>query len=197
MEDSDDALWQLTRKGDREAFGELFRRHHRAIYNYCFRRVGDWSSAEDLVSIVFLEAWRKRTTDLLPGKVLPWLYGVATNVLRNRHRAERRYADALRCLPVADAVPDFVDDAAQRLDDQRLAAELLARLSQLPRRDQDVLTLCGWSGLTYEETAFALGVPVGTVRSRLSRARSRFRELEARNGHSRDTRDSPEEAIDS
>ena len=75
-------------------FGLLFERHARAIYN-CFRRTADWAVAEDLTSIVFLEAWRRRERELLPEKVLPWLYGIATNVIRNRRRSLRRHAAAL------------------------------------------------------------------------------------------------------
>ena len=71
---------------DERSLGLLFERHAKLIYNYCFRRVGNWATAEDLVSVVFLEAWRKRGTLLDPEKALPWLYGIATNVVRNRRR---------------------------------------------------------------------------------------------------------------
>ena len=95
MRPDDGMLWARVRAGDGEALGRLFERHGTAIYNYCFRRVGAWATAEDLVSIVFLEAWRHRGQQLPADKVLPWLYGIATNVVRNRRRAERRYAAAL------------------------------------------------------------------------------------------------------
>ena len=71
---SDDVLWERPRGGDAEAFTALFERHATVIYNYCFRRIAGWSAAEDLLSIVFLEAWRRRGKRLPPGKVLPWLY---------------------------------------------------------------------------------------------------------------------------
>ena len=86
---------------DERSLGLLFERHAKLIYNYCFRRVGNWATAEDLVSVVFLEAWRKRGTLLDPEKALPWLYGIATNVVRNRRRWERRYAAALSRIPPA------------------------------------------------------------------------------------------------
>ena len=95
----DSVLWSRARSGDSEAFGVLFERHGRTIYNYCFRRVGSWAVAEDLVSIVFLEAWRRVDKQLPSGKELPWLFGIATNVVRNRRRSERRYAAALRRVP--------------------------------------------------------------------------------------------------
>lgn len=177
--DRDDVLWRQVHAGDADAFATLYRRHADAVYNYCFRRVGDWNVAEDLVSIVFLEAWRRRDADVHPGKVLPWLYGIATNVVRNRRRSQRRYAAALRRVPAERSTPDLADDAVVRADDERQMKRLLARVSELPRQEQDVLALCVWSGLGYEDAAWALGVPVGTVRSRLSRARTHLRELDA------------------
>jgi RNA polymerase sigma-70 factor (ECF subfamily) len=159
-----------------EGFGTLFERHGRAIYNYCFRRTADWAAAEDLASIVFLEAWRKReSVQIHDETALPWLYGVATNVVRNRARSMRRHRAALERLPRGHE-PDFANDAVERLDDARRMRNVLESFRLLPRRDQDVLALCIWSELSYEEAAVALGVPVGTVRSRLARARSRLRD---------------------
>jgi RNA polymerase sigma-70 factor (ECF subfamily) len=183
--ENDDLLWWSARNGDADAFTTLFERHAKTIYNYCFRRVGDWSAAEDLLSVVFLEAWRRRDKELPPGKVLPWLYGIATNVVRNRRRAERRYRAALARVPAARAANDFGDDADVRLDDERRMRDALALLKTLPRGQQDVFVLCAWGDLSYEDAAFALGVPVGTVRSRLSRARRSLEELDAPRGHER------------
>jgi RNA polymerase sigma factor (sigma-70 family) len=181
--DTDLSLWDRARRGDVEAFGRLFERHARAIYNFCFRRTADWSSAEDLTSIVFLEAWRRRDVELLPDKVLPWLYGIATNVVRNRRRSSRRHAAALARFAPPDAPPDFTEEILDRLDDEREWAGVLRLVSRLPQRQQDVLALCVWTGLSYEDAALALGIPVGTVRSRLARARIRLRELAAASGH--------------
>ena len=183
VEPDDSVLWSRARSGDRDAFGALFERHARTIYNYCFRRVGDWSAAEDLVSIVFLEAWRRRDSKLPEGKEVPWLLGVATNVVRNRRRSERRHAAALRRVPPPSPTADFAEDAAERLDDERLMARALALLAKLPLREREVFALCAWSDLSYEDAALALGIPVGTVRSRLSRARARLRELDTAFGH--------------
>ncbi len=179
----DSVLWSRSRKGDRDAFGLLFERHARTIYNYCFRRTGTWDAAEDLVSMVFLEAWRRRSKRLPIGKELPWLYGIATNVIRNRRRSERRYAAALRRVAAPECSPSFEDDSDARIDDEELMARALDLLAHLPRREQEVFALCVWSELSYEDAAVALGVPVGTVRSRLSRARRRLRELAASRGH--------------
>jgi RNA polymerase sigma-70 factor, ECF subfamily len=181
--DTNLSLWDRARRGDVEAFGRLFERHARAIYNFCFRRTADWSTAEDLTSVVFLEAWRRRDVELLPDKVLPWLYGIATNVVRNRRRSSRRHAAALARFAPPDAPPDFTEEILDRLDEERDMAGVLRLVSQLPQRQQDVLALCVWTGLSYEDAALALGVPVGTVRSRLARARIRLRELAAASGH--------------
>lgn len=185
MEPSDADLWTRSRAGDRDAFGELFERHANAIYNYCFRRAGSWTTAEDLLSIVFLEAWRRRDKTLPPAKVLPWLYGIATNVVRNHRRSERRFAAALGRLPRIEPEPDFARRVAERLDDERQAQQALVLLGTLPKREQDVYVLCAVEELPYEDAALALDLPVGTVRSRLSRARARLRELDPGRGHER------------
>jgi RNA polymerase sigma-70 factor, ECF subfamily len=195
--DLDDAtLWSRSRAGDTAAFGLLFERHAKEIYNYCFRRLGEWSAAEEAVSVVFLEAWRRRDKELPPDKVLPWLYGVATNVLRNQRRSERRFSAALRRVPLPAVTPDFSGEADERLDEERQMRRVLLLMAQLPQREQEVLALCVWSGLSYEEAAIALAIPVGTVRSRLSRARQRFRELVPEFGHEDRAARTAEEVLD-
>jgi RNA polymerase sigma-70 factor (ECF subfamily) len=185
---ADTALWRRLQTGDADAFGELFERYATSIYNYCFRRVGDWATAEDLTSIVFLEAWRRRSKDLQPGTVRPWLYGIAVNVIRNRRRSERRYRSALQRVTLERLEADFADEIEQRLTDETQMKRVLRLVEELPRREQEILSLCVWSGLTYDETSAALGIPVGTVRSRLARARTRLRELEGVTGHSEGAR---------
>ena len=189
----DSLLWQRVRTGDAEAYGLLFERHADAIANYCFRRVGDWATAEDLLSIVFLEGWRRRDKQLPPGKVLPWLYGIAGNVVRNQRRAQRRYAAALRRLREAEPEAYAVERADERLDEERQMKRVLALVGRLPRREQEVFALCAWSEFSYEDAALALGIPVGTVRSRLSRARARLRELEPAFGHEEGVKATAEE----
>ena len=183
MESWDASLWARSRAGDAAAFGMLFELHAKAIYNYCFRRIGDWTAAEDMLSIVFLEAWRRREKELSADKVLPWLYGIATNVVRNQRRSERRFAGALRRMPETQPEANFAERSDERLDDERQMRRALALLSQSPRHEQEVFVLCAWMELSYEDAAFALGLPVGTVRSRLSRARRRLRELDPGFGH--------------
>jgi RNA polymerase sigma-70 factor (ECF subfamily) len=176
---SDESLLKASANGDERAFSELYERHARTIYNYLFRRLGDWSEAEDLTAVVFLEAFRRRSeVVVVEGKLLPWLYGIATNVLRNRRRAmwrHRRLVAQLAREPRTDVSPDV----AARSEAAEQMRAVLERIAILPRQQQDVIALCTWSGLSYEEAAAALGAPVGTVRSRLSRARAALDSLPA------------------
>ena len=183
LEPSDADLWARSRAGDGDAFGLLFDRHARLIYNFCFRRIGGRESAQDMLSMVFLEAWRRREKELPADKVLPWLYGIATNVARHQHRSERRFAAALSRVPRAEPEPDLAGATVERLDYEQQAQQALKLLRMLPKREQDVFVLCAGMELSYEDAALALGLPVGTVRSRLSRARARLRELAPDSGH--------------
>jgi RNA polymerase sigma factor (sigma-70 family) len=145
---SDRDLWHRASSGSDAAFGALFERHGPAVYNYCFRRTGNWSAAEDLMAATFLEAWRKRdevhiTTDSLR----PWLLGVATNLMRNQRRSNRRREAALQRVRIDALEPNFVDDVAGRIDDERRMTELLNVLSRMPLREREVIVLVDWSAL--------------------------------------------------
>ena len=188
---SDQDEWnRVATASDPDAFAILFDRHAKTIYNYAFRRCGDWSMAEEIVAVTFLEAWRKRGgVELEQLSARPWLLGVATNVLRNFLRARRRYRVAVDRLAGWDTeVPWDDDEIADRLDAEKTAAVLRRAIGQLPKRQQDVVWLCLVEENSYREASEALGIAVGTVRSRLSRARSTLRsdgalELFWRAGH--------------
>jgi RNA polymerase sigma factor (sigma-70 family) len=181
-------LWDRAVDGDHESFGVLFERHARSVYNHCFRRTASWADAEELTSAVFMEAWRRRReVRPIDDSARPWLLGVANNLLRNHRRSLRRYRAALARLPAPCAQPDPADDIAGRLADERQMSRVLALVERLPRRDQEVLALCAWSDLTYREAALVLGIPVGTVRSRLARARARLAEMDGNPHEPRDT----------
>jgi RNA polymerase sigma-70 factor (ECF subfamily) len=166
-----------VRASDPDAFAVLFDQHAQAVYRYAVGLTGNWSAAEEVVSLTFLEAWRLRQT-VRPdgGSLRPWLLGIAVNVTRNQARAARRHQAALSRLVPPPAQPDFADDLTTRLDDRGRLAAARAAVGSLPARERDVL-LCVWSGLSSAEAAQALGVPDGTVRTRLARARRHLRAL--------------------
>lgn len=169
-------LWRRAAEGNRDAFATLFDRHASAVYTYCFRRTADWALAEDMTSVVFLEAWRRRhEIEPRTASALPLLLGVATNVIRNEHRSLRRYRIALARLPPLEPDRDFADDVTDRLDDARHMRALLRTLRELPVPEQEAIALCVWQRLTSAEAAEALGIPDTTVRTRLSRGLARLR----------------------
>ena len=155
-------------------FGVLFDRHARAVHRLCARRTGDLDLAHDLTSVTFLEAWRRRDTMPADVDVMPWLMGIAINVSRNAMRSRRRYAAALARLPPPAAEPDHADRIVNQSTAQAQLGRAVAALASLSANERDVMTLICWEKLTYEQAAAALGVPLGTVRSRLSRARRRL-----------------------
>ncbi|MFE3129593.1 RNA polymerase sigma factor [Streptomyces hydrogenans] len=169
---------ERIRAGDRAAFAKIFDEHARVVYAHAVRTTGDWAVAEDVMSLTFLEAWRLR--DKLAEEVKSvraWLLGIATNVMRNTARTARRHREAMSRLAPPESLPDFSDElVGQMADSQRLAAVARA-LQRLRRTEREVFTLVVWSGLGYAAAAEALQVPVGTVRSRLSRAREKLRGL--------------------
>lgn len=161
----------------------LWDQYAQRIYRYCFRRTADHELAEDLTSMVFLEAWRTRAKSQLSRESdLPWLYGVASNLLRKQWRTQHRYRGALARLPKPRDEHDLAQDVVERLDDRELMARVLQSLHTLPQIEQEVLSLCVWEDLSPKEVALALNVPEATVRTRLHRARRRLRFLTEPNG---------------
>ncbi|MGW2932123.1 RNA polymerase sigma factor [Streptomyces sp. NPDC001156] len=168
-----------VRAGDSSAFAELFDSYARAVYNHAFRLTADWSAAEDVMAATFMEAWRLRDkVEPEGGSLRPWLLGIATNTARNQYRSNRRYRAAAAAAAAAEpVVPDHADEVADRVDDRRRLVTALTALAALRRPEREVITLCLGEGLDYEAAAEALGIPVGTVASRLSRARKKLRAL--------------------
>lgn len=166
---------------DREALAAAFDAHAQDVFRFCVRGCQDRDLAEDLMSVVFLEAWRSRDRAVLvDGSLRPWLYGVATNVLRNSARASRRHRAALdryRRLDPPVEVPDHADDVARAADEESDAAAMDAAFGELSRKDRDVADLCLREGLSPADAAAALGLPVGTVKSRLAHARAHLRRV--------------------
>ena len=176
---SDRSLWDRTVDGDADAFAQLYDRHARAIYNFLYRRTASWSDAEDLTSAVFLQAWRRRSEVVLDREsALPWLLRTADYTVRNDWRSKMRYR---RALAAAERLPteigDHADEVAGRIDDDERIRAARASLKHLRRQEREIIELCVWAGLDQAAAAVALDVPIGTVKSRLSRARKRLREL--------------------
>ncbi|MET8605937.1 RNA polymerase sigma factor [Streptomyces rubiginosohelvolus] len=172
---SDDAAVIAESLDRPERFSELYRRHARDIHQYAARRLGD-AAADDITADTFLSAFRTRTRyDPERPSAKPWLYGIAANLIGKHRRSEVR---ALRALartgqdPVAES---WVDRADSRVVAQSVHAGLAAALAGLSAGDRHVLLLVAWADLTYQEVADALSIPIGTVRSRLNRARRKVR----------------------
>ena len=148
-------------------FSSLYERHLRAVASYVARRTGPGLS-EDLTAEVFVRAFRKRAVFRDEhGSALPWLMGIANNLIADHRRAERRRLEMLRRLATTRPVSVEADGAV-------LAPELVGELLRLPAADRDTLLLVVWGELSYAEAATALSVPIGTIRSRIARARHRL-----------------------
>jgi RNA polymerase sigma-70 factor (ECF subfamily) len=160
-----------------EQFALLFDRYAAQLHRYAARRLGS-SAADDIVAETFLAAFRRRDRyDLGRGCARPWLYGIATTLIARQRRGEVRLYRALARTgldPLVEPVDEQVVSRVAAQAQQRALAEALAQLAQ---GERDVLLLVAWGELSYEEAAQALTVPLGTVRSRLARARAKVRAL--------------------
>lgn len=158
------------------AFAELFERHERVVGAFAARRVGS-HGAEDVLSETMLVAFRRRGDfDLAWDSAKPWLLGIASRVIK-AYRAQE--AAQWRSFAASAASGGQVTDAAIEAADDRADATaavraLAPRIASLAPRDRETLLLYAWGDLTYEEIAIALGVPVGTIRSRLNRVRRKL-----------------------
>jgi RNA polymerase sigma factor (sigma-70 family) len=158
-----------------EWFAALLDRHGDEIHRYAARRLGA-QLADDVAAETFLTAFRKRSSyDVTRPDARPWLYGIATHAVRDFKRAEVRRNRMLARVESDVAAEPFDERSDSRVTAQQLAPQLAAVLAKLSAADRDLLLLVAWAELTYEETAQALGVPVGTVRSRLHRLRKKVR----------------------
>jgi RNA polymerase sigma factor (sigma-70 family) len=160
---------------DPRQFALIFDRYFPAVHRYVARRLGP-NLADDLAQETFAIAFERRSTfDPSHESARPWLFGIAGNLLRHYGRTERRQLLAYARTGVDRASDPGFEAAEDRVDAQALGPALARALASLGRRDREVLLLHAWAGLSYEEIARALEVPVGTVRSRLFRARRRIR----------------------
>jgi len=161
-------------------FRELYERCHRPVLAYFQRRLPR-SEAFDATEEVFLVVWR-RLNDVPDGDgALPWLYGIAHNVLLNQQRSARRER-RLKSRLASDPIPPM-PDTAQQIVDQAEQEAVVSSLSTLPYRDREILRLTYWEELPHAQIADVLGCSVGAVDVRLHRAKRRLRKALARAGH--------------
>ncbi|MGH1550542.1 RNA polymerase sigma factor [Leifsonia poae] len=171
-------MLERVRDGDADAFGDLFDLHHDRVFRQALRMTASLHDAEDVTAVVFLEAWRRRDAMReVNGSVVAWLLVMTNYVFRNYARASRRYREGLQQLPPPENAPDHADAVDDRIDRDARRSAMRAALARLPKRDQDILTLCVLEELSTADAAAALGVAPGTVKSRLSRAKARLTEL--------------------
>jgi RNA polymerase sigma factor (sigma-70 family) len=172
-----DAELVLQSGADPSAFEFVFARHVTAIHRFVARRV-EPAVVEELVSETFATAFdRRRKYRPEYPDARPWLFGIATNLMRHHRRSERARLAAYARVDPAQPVDGIDGEALERLHARAGRGELARALGKLRRGDRDALLLFAWGELSYEEIALALDIPVGTVRSRINRARRRVREL--------------------
>lgn len=180
-EDTTDGEAIAASVADPPRFGQVFDRHVDAIYGYLCRRVGR-ASAEELTSETFARAFDGR--ERFSGEdALPWLFGIASNLIRHHARAERRQLAAYARVASQDARNQVDDEVESRVDAAAMVPALAEALRRLRPDERDVLLMHAWQGLSYRDIADALGIAIGTVGSRLSRARAAVREVLRECGH--------------
>ncbi|MCW2918736.1 MAG: putative sigma factor [Actinomycetia bacterium] len=182
-EDDDASL--IERSTDEpEIFATIFDRHAAKLRGYVARRLGP-DTADDIVAETFLIAFRRRQSyDLARTNAAPWLYGIATKLIGEHRRAEVRMFRAYARTGVDPLVVEAHDEGViAAVTAQGQSSRLAVALASLKARDRDALLLIAWGDLSYEETARALAVPVGTIRSRLNRARRQLREALGASGY--------------
>ena len=157
-----------------EAFADVYRRHAPVIRRYAARRLGR-DAAEDVVSETFLAAFKQRDRYRSSfDDARPWLLGIANNLIARRRSHELRQLRLLAKTGIDPVVASFAEEVEQRVSSTAVNRRLAAALARLPSAQREALLLVAWGELSYPEAAAALGIPVGTVRSQISRARKRL-----------------------
>ena len=171
----DDATVIRDSMSDPERFAVLVRRHAPAIQRYVTRRIGR-EAAEDVAAETFLIAFRQRGYYTDDGRdCLPWLYGIATRLAHRHWRGETRQLNLLARTGIDPVTEPFTDRVDAEVSANAAKARLAAAVARLPAGQRDALLLLVWADLSYDQIARATGVPMGTVQSRISRARRRLR----------------------
>lgn len=173
---SDSALWLEASAGTERSFAVLFDRYRTRIFRKAYAQVRSVPDAEDVVALVFLEAWRSRTkVRIVDGSLLPWLLTVTNYVLLNQARTARRYSRLLAAVPASDQEPDHADQVLERLDRDATLVAVRRAMGKLSAQEQMILDLCLVEEMSTATAAAVLDIPVGTVKSKLHRAREKIR----------------------
>lgn len=185
MQPSDKYLVQKAREGDRSAFEELYTRYKKPIYNYIYRLIGNRAVAEELAQETFIKVYTNISSYRPTGKVSSWIYSIAGNLAKNELRS-RGYRKAVSLeAKISDdeklKLKDMLANGSFKPDEIAQNRELRERIQKvinmLDVKHKEVLVLCDVQGLSYEEAAEVMDCSVGTVASRLSRARAAFVKL--------------------
>lgn len=166
----------LARSGeDPASFAAIYDRHADDVHRFVLRRLGR-DLADDLTADTFAAAFRQRDRfDGSRGTARPWLFGIAANLIGKHRRSEIRALRAVARLHADPVAASWEDLADERVAASSTGPALASALAKLSVADRNVLLLVAWADLTYTEVAQALQLPVGTVRSRLNRARRKVR----------------------
>lgn len=171
-------IWERAKRGDPDAFATIFDSHRDRVFGHALRLMRSGHDAEDITALVFFEAWRRRTSvRVVNGSVIAWLLVTTNYVAMNATRTAARHRKAMSRIPSPVAEDDHADVVLDRLDTEQRTTRLSQAFAKLSGIDRDVLTLCVVNDFSLAEAAAALAVPVGTVKSRLSRAKQRLASL--------------------
>jgi RNA polymerase sigma factor (sigma-70 family) len=172
----DRTLWEQASRGDRAAYGELYRRHAEAVWNYAYRLTVSWASAEDLTSSTFLTAWQKLPDlQLVNSSTRPWLFSVTGNLARHEYRRLGRFSRLLTRIPLNDTTRDHADDVVDAADADHRLRVVLDAVNKLPKGERRAVELCLLGELSTAEAAEVLRIAEVSVRARISRARGKPR----------------------
>ncbi|RSM91916.1 RNA polymerase subunit sigma-70 [Kibdelosporangium aridum] len=175
---SDAELWRLIAADDHQAFTDLFERHAQTVWNYAYKLTASWSAADDLLATTFMTAWRRRgEVRLVRDSALPWLYTVTANLCRGERRRLSRFLRLVPKLATTESTPDHAEKFAQDNATQARLRRVLAAIERLPPKEREAVQVCLLGGTSAADAAELFGISETSVRSRLSRARSRLHEL--------------------
>ena len=186
-ERSDSALWLEASSGTERSFAILFDRYRTRVFRKAYAQLRSVADAEDVVALVFLEAWRNRAkVRIVDGSLLPWLLTITHYVLLNQTRTARRYSRLLAAVPAPEQEPDHADEVLDRLDRDAQLVAVRGAMKGLSAQERSILDLCLVEELPIATVAAVLDIPVGTVKSKLHRGREKVRKRLLAQGASAD-----------